>query len=542
MRADHHGITGFIGRVPGSIGARRLAAGGRQRQGWRAGAIGLCAALALGLAASPVWAQTQMTLTVEQLAQVEELNDIHVPYVSGVLGDQTSQNIEDRVLAALKGRGTAQDLETRGGIQGVRGISVWFGGYQSALKVDIDETPEREGAETDGDVTGGFLGVDTLADKLLLGAVISFGEASLDADQTTGTEGNAGKMAQHETSINGFHPYVAYQHSERSHIWGSIGFGSGDVDIKLDDSPMLDYSRDANLQTAAFGGYVRLSLNERTGGGKTEVGFVGNTNYSRLEVDTEEESGEGSRGASANIGRVRLGVELEHNSPLANGASFGMSGEVALREDFGTYALTGGGVEVGGGLSLAMPQSGLYFDLKTRLLAGHSDTEAQTLEEWGVAGGLSWIVNLDGRGLSVSFRPEYGSSAGFDGALWDKGFAALGARNGRAERPGMRHSLKVEYGIPTQQGQGLVRLYAVNRAAEGGSRQALGAAYGFGRHFSAGLETGLGARQALPVRLRRQGSAAADSMAPTGALDLDAAGQAHYGGAYNAYIRYQRGF
>ena len=536
MRADHHGIRGFIGEgAPGSIGA--------QRQGWRAGAIGFCAvlALALGLAASPAWAQTQMTLSVEQLAQVEELNDIHVPYVSGVLGDQISQNIEDRVLAALKGRGTAQDIETRGGVQGVRGISVWFGGYQSALKVDIEETPEREGAETDGDVTGGFLGVDTLADKLLLGAVISFGEASLDADQTTGTEGNAGKMAQHETSINGFHPYVAYQHSERSHIWGSIGFGSGDVDIKLDDSPMLDYSRDADLQTLAFGGYVRLSLAERTGGGSTEVGFVGNANYSRLGMDTEEESGEGSRGASANIGRVRLGVELEHNSPLASGANFGMSADLALREDFGTDALTGGGVEVGGSLSLAIPKSGLYFDLKTRLLAGHSDTEAQKLEEWGIAGGLSWVVNLDGRGLSVSFRPEYGSSAGFDGQLWAQGMQRLGS-GGERQQPGMRHSLKVEYGIPTQQGRGLVRLYAVNRAAEGASRQALGAAYGFGRHFSAGLESGLGARQALPVRLRSQGSLAADSMAPTGALDLDAAGQAHYGGAYNAYIRYQRGF
>ena len=152
------------------------------------------------------------------------------------------------------------------------------------------------------------------------------------------------------------------------------------------------------------------------------------------------------------------------------------SAEIGLRRDGGDGE-TGLGVELGGGVSLAL--RGLTVDAGARTLLAHEGER----EEWGAGGGLRLDPDADGRGASFGLRLATGPSESGAERLWEDGAAAPGGE--AAARPRARMEAEGGYGIPLSgatltphAGLGLEnggsRRYSVGLRLESGAGASLG--------------------------------------------------------------------
>ena len=93
--------------------------------------------------------------------------------------------------------------------------------------------------------------------------------------------------------------------------------------------------------------------------------------------------------------------------------------ELGLRQDGGD-GITGGGIEIGGGLRYHDPAAGLAVEGGGRVLTGQGD-----YREWGLGGSLRLDPGAGGRGLSFSLAPAWSDTASGVERLWDQDVAAL---------------------------------------------------------------------------------------------------------------------
>ncbi len=127
-----------------------------------------------------------------------------------------------------------------------------------------------------------------------------------------------------------------------------------------------------------------------------------------------------------NANRLRLALEGSHEQALAWGGSLTPSLELGLRHDGGD-GITGGGVEIGGGLRYRDPATGLTIEGSGRVLTGQDE-----YREWGLGGSVRFDPGAGGRGLSFSLFPTWGQTSSGVERLWDQDVAELAREMGLA--------------------------------------------------------------------------------------------------------------
>ena len=339
-----------------------------------------------------------------------------------------------------------------------------------------------------GTVTTATLGVDGVWKRWLTGVALAYSEGD---GSFTQVEAAGGDVASALTSV---HPYVAFALSDRVRLWGMVGYGSGSLQLKLAEQGALDTG--LSLTMGAVGIRGRLLEPSQTQGG---LQLALRSDVLWVQMDTAATAG--MVATEAEVSRLRLVLEGSRPVVLAEGGSLIPSLEVGLRHDGGD-AETGSGLEVGGRLSYTSAW-GLSIEASVRGLLAH---EASDYQEWGASGALRFDPGQEGRGLTVSIVPTWGSAASGVSRLWGQPDAAgLAVDNALAAATGGRLDAELGYGLAALQGRGLLTPYVRAALVEDDSQAwHLGARLALASSLNLSLEAS---------RRAREGEAAAHEVA-----------------------------
>ena len=274
------------------------------------------------------------------------------------------------------------------------------------------------------------------------------------------------------------HPYVNWSLPAGVDLWGSLGYGWGELGIAMQGEPQTE-SSDTTMQTASVGanGTV-LSMAGLIPGGTTVLRLKGEALLTKIKV-------EGDGGAieplSLDARRFRLALEGLHEHEMASGGRLVPAVEIGVRHDGGD-GLAGTGLELGGGLSYVDPTIGLTVAGRGRGLVTYG---AQAYREWGASLFIQLDPGADGQGLSFNVMPAYGQTASGVTRLWDQGLDGVGTSPSEASA---RLEAVVGYGLPTLEGTGLLTPYSGVTLGSGGHRLRLGGTLAVGSSFNVSLE------------------------------------------------------
>ena len=356
---------------------------------------------------------------------------------------------------------------------GAGGPVVWGRGDRQAL-----ENTDSAFA-WDGTVLTGQIGIDgCLRDDLLTGLALSRSVGEFDYTDATGPAPVSGDYESRMTSV---HPYLGWTSPQGLGLWATLGYGQGEIEI--DDEQAGRQTSDTSLKTAAMGASGPLmtdgSLIE---GGRTTLMLKGEASVAQVGVAGNDELIDKQ---TVNANRLRLALEGSHEQALASGGSLTPSLELGLRHDGGD-GITGGGIEIGGGLRYRDPATGLTIEGNGRVLTGQSD-----YREWGLGGSLRLDPGAEGRGLSFSLFLTWGETASGVDRLWDQDVAELATDDEAANDnvPQMRLDSELGYGFGALGGHGLLTPYGgFALAGEGSQRYRIGARFEIGSSLNLSLE------------------------------------------------------
>ena len=260
---------------------------------------------------------------------------------------------------------------------------------------DIDRQ-SYEGAGYDGMASSIYLGADvTVAECWMFGVAVSTNSG--ESDYTYGTATQTMDM-----SLTTVLPYVSYQPSHGSSIWGVAGFGSGELETTVVGAEN-DVS-DLSTQLTLVGGSQEL-----TRLGRMSLALRGDAAVASIETD----DGNGAAdGLAADVNRIRIGLEGSLRSDTGNGGIVEPFGQVSLRSDGGDGD-TGTGVEVAGGVRLT--SSTFTLEAQGRTLAMHG---ADEYSESGFSLMAKLNPSASATGVSVTIAPRWGADALGNGMLW----------------------------------------------------------------------------------------------------------------------------
>ena len=302
----------------------------------------------------------------------------------------------------------------------------------------------------EGTVTTATLGVDGVWKRWLTGLLLAYSEGDGSFTHLDMPGGNL------ESSLTSVHPYVAYTLSDRVRLWGTVGYGSGALRLRMADRPAMD--TDLTMTMGALG--VRGSLLNPSHRSGVELALRSDV----LWMVMDSAAADNLAATEADVSRLRLMLEGSRSVALAGGGSLVPSLEIGLRRDGGD-AETGTGIEVGGRLRYASSW-GLSIEASVRGLLAH---EAEDYTEWGASGALRFDPGRQGRGLTAPIMPTWGTASSGMSRLWDQSTAAglapdnplaIAAAEGRLEA-------QLGYGLATLQGRGLLTPYARVALTEG---------------------------------------------------------------------------
>ena len=257
----------------------------------------------------------------------------------------------------------------------------------------------------DGDVATGTLGVDYAIGPWMAGLALSHssGWGSYSQPMTSGGEVTS--------SLTGAFPYVGFEVvPERLSLWLAGGYGLGGLELIPAGAEPLETG--IGLLAGAAG--VRGTVVPASATGGFSLGL----NADGLLLRATSEAAPGLAAATADVNRIRLGLEGAYEVALGGGARLTPSVEVGVRRDGGT-AETGFGMDAGGGLRYTHPGLGLSLGLKGRALVLH---ETADLAEWGASGWLAWDPNPSSElGPALTVSPSIGAPAeGGAAQLWSR--------------------------------------------------------------------------------------------------------------------------
>ncbi len=340
---------------------------------------------------------------------------------------------------------------------GGRSVTVWGSGEHRSL------SREAPSLEWSGHLFAAHLGADAGFGSGLTGGLgVSWFESELEYTDRGGEEAVAGV---HRSRMASVQPYVGWSSGSGSRLWGALGYGAGEVEI-VDEALRERFGRQesgSGLLAVAAGGAWRVS----PVGGAVRLDLKGEAQATRYEV---EDNGDLIEGLSVRTKRLRVSAEGTRGYYVSSGGGrVWPSAEVGIRWDGGDGA-TGAGVEVGGGVSWSDAGGRLTLEARGRALAAHRSD----LDEWGITGGMRLSPRGNGRGLSLSVEPVWGSAGSGTARLWEEGMA--GSRSpsgGRSGGTGL--DAELGYGVGVFGGFGVGTPYLrYGQAPEGERRYGLG--------------------------------------------------------------------
>ena len=307
-------------------------------------------------------------------------------------------------------------------------FSLWGRGAQSRFA-------GREGVlSLSGRVRTTMLGADYAKGSLVMGLPLFH----------SSSQGNYSGVDLGEvvSSVTGLYPWVGYKATERVTLWGVTGYGKGTLSLTPGKGATLKSGLSMAMAAAGLRGDLAASV---------KGGFGLAVKADALWVDTGIEGVEGVEGLSgqlaataAAVTRFRTALEASRAYDFGRGLSLQPSLEVGLRRDAGD-AETGAGVDLGGGLVVKDPLTGLSADVQIRMLLVHQ------AEGFGERGG-SVRLSLDPTpstplGFKAQVTPSWGGRATSGAeALWSRETMA-GLAAGRSA-PGSRFNADFGYGLP----------------------------------------------------------------------------------------------
>ena len=347
--------------------------------------------------------------------------------------DRERAGIQSRTMTApevLMGSSFALAAKTDGG----GAAAVWGRMAQSRF------SGREAGLSLDGDVTTGLLGADYAQGPWTGGAVLSHssGEGGYNGEA-------AGKV---EASMTALTPWAGYKVTERLSVWGALGYGIGELTL-TPKNPQTQKNQPAQktdiAMTLAAAG-VRGTVVDGDGPKLDAVADARWVRTTSEKVTASAENGGNLQATQADVTRVRLGLEGSWAVALDDeGAAVTPRLSFGVRHDGGD-AETGFGADIGGGVTLAMPASGVSVLLEGRGLLTH---EAKGFSDTGFGASIAWDpAPSSKRGLSLSLRQSVGGSpAGGEDALFSReamdGLAANGNGGGNRRLEG-----RIGYGLP----------------------------------------------------------------------------------------------
>ena len=339
---------------------------------------------------------------------------------------------------ALQGRGMTERELLLGSSFSLAAGDARTGSYGLWGRGSVSRFDGREGGLTvDGEVASAFLGADWRRERTTLGLILghSIGDGGYRSESGRGTV---------SSTLTGLYPWVRQALGERVSLWGVAGYGEGTLTVtpaNADGTSQAAIRTDLELTMGAVG--LRGTLVRAP----AEGGFELAAKTDAMGVRTRSASVPGLAGASAEVTRLRLGLEGSRPFRFEGGAELRPSVEVGVRQDGGD-AETGFGVDLGGGIAWTDPERGLFVDLRGRGLVSH---DSKGFREAGLSGSLSWEPRAEsGRGPSLTLTQTLGGQAsGGADALLERGtLAGLAANDNGADDGGLlsRRRLEVRFG------------------------------------------------------------------------------------------------
>ena len=328
----------------------------------------------------------------------------------------------------------------------------------------------------DGEVSTYLLGADLAWNRWLAGVALahSVGHGGFQAD----TPGH--KSGQLDSSLTAMHPYLRWRASDRVSAWGMLGYGTGTLDLVVDETKP-GWTTDTSMRMAAAG--MRGVLSRSSG---MELAAKLDARLSHIASDSAE-SASGLLGDTAG-GTSRLRLALEGSRAFAVGTSRMLTPtlDLGLRHDGGD-AETGAGVDLGGTLRYADAHLGLTAEASGRWLLAHEDA---AYREWGASATVRVDPGTSGRGLSLSLQPSWGATAtGGADRLWSLQDARGLASGGYGMDDGMRLATDVGWTFDWFRGKGAMRPFLGMRTAGPARDWRAGVAWHRGQHLEFGFET-----------------------------------------------------
>ena len=355
----------------------------------------------------------------------------------------------------------------------------WLGPWSLWGETAVTRFDGAEGPlSLNGDVTTATVGFDTRRERWMGGLVLAYSEGQ---GAYTHRSATGGAM---DSSLTSLIPYASYSLNERTSVWGTLGYGVGDLTL-TPEGATSGIETDLSTAMAAVGGRGVFSV-RTAGAAQFEFAVRADARF----TSTVSDAVENLAGAVGATSRVRAVLEGRGSVPLAWGGDLSPRLEVGLRYDGGD-AETGAGLEIGAGLGYAA--GNLSAEVSARGLVAHEDT---AYEEWGFSSSISYAPSEDGRGLSMRLGSAWGATQSGVQSLWNQQDASGLARS-TAFEAAQRLQAELGYGIAGRGRNSLWAPFIAVQAADGGG-QALrtGLKLTSGSDFEVGLE--LGRRQGRP--------------------------------------------
>ena len=360
--------------------------------------------------------------------------------------------------------GSSFDYSPGGGGDGwLSNWSAW--GRTSATRFDGADGRVRVG----GEVATASIGVDAERGRWLAGLVLSNSRGSGNYRGSSG-----GRVSSELTSLN---PFARFEVNGRSSLWGTVGYGVGDMTLTPRGSGEAMRSGLSSRMAALGGRGVLASRGDGDGQFRLAV------RSDALWTSTESEAVEGLAGAAGTTTRVRVLLEAGGSLPAWPGGVLSPRLEAGLRHDGGD-AETGAGVEAGAGLGYRLGR--LSVQLDARALLAHEDSEYR---EWGLGGSVGYAAGAGGRGLSLSLGSALGATHSGVRGMWARETAEGMARGGMTGPAGAgRHRAELAYVFGRDPEGARWRPFLGVEAANGGSSLSAGLGLEAGPETGARLE------------------------------------------------------
>ena len=308
-----------------------------------------------------------------------------------------------------------------------------------------------------GDLFGGHIGTDARVGKRgLAGILLSFFKGSFTYSDTDI------QTADYENQMLSVYPYAGWSSQSGLRVWASGGLGTGELGIDGTAYQVDNQSSAMSQRTLAAGasGFVlshgASTLRLKGEAWMTRVGLDARGLIDALTVDVQ---------------RTRLSLEGSHGRTLSSIGQVTQLMELGLRYDRGD-GVTGGGVEIGGGLRYVNASGVLTIEGRGRSLLVHQ----ADYREWGASGLIALNPGGDGGGLSLRLAPVYGQAQSGINQLYDSNGirAVVGGQNRQSH-------LDVEIGYGWSPRGGMLRPYIGLSLSSGASQS-----YLVGWRFEAG--------------------------------------------------------